>query len=216
MPPITVEDALSACLQALERHGLLLQQDQRLPSLVGIIVGGPLRGSWWGHPDGSLVYRTMQALEDHPDLLETKLLAGKVTYVHRRLWPALVAAGLSRSGWQLDDLSETARWLLACLDHNGEVQLNELPLPAGLSRKALPDAAREFERRLLARGYSVHTPGGAHAKCLEAWPRWLARDAPGLPLPSVAEAQAALEGATVGLAAGAVGLLPWHQRRGTR
>ena len=35
-------------LDSLSEHGLLLQQDKRLPSVIGVIVGGPLAGSWWG------------------------------------------------------------------------------------------------------------------------------------------------------------------------
>ena len=31
-----------------------------------------------------------EAVAAHPDVLVCKLIGGKVTYVHRRLWPALV------------------------------------------------------------------------------------------------------------------------------
>ena len=37
-------------LERLEEHGLLLLQDKTLPSLVGLIAGEPVSGSWWGHP----------------------------------------------------------------------------------------------------------------------------------------------------------------------
>jgi hypothetical protein len=216
MAPTTVAEALAACLAAVAEHGLLLMQDQRLPSVVGIIAGGPLRGSWWGHPDGASIYHTMLALEDHPDLLETKLVDGKVTYVHRRLWPALVATGLSAAPWQTTGLSAEASWLMDCLARNRDIQLNELPVPAGLTRKRLPEAARELERRLLARGYSVHTPRGAHAKCLETWSRWTERAAPDLKLPGSAAARAELEAAAVGLGPQAPGLVPWRTKSGYR
>jgi len=210
MVSTTVPEALEACLDALQRHGLLLQQDQRLPSLVGIIAGGPLRGSWWGHPTGASIYHTIQALEDHPDVLETKLVAGKVTYVHRRLWPAAVSVGSSRAGWQLEALSPAAVWLLDYVTQDGELQLNDLPLPAGLNPKDLPAGARQIERRLLARGLSVHTPSGAHAKCLESWDHWQQRTSLAGRRPPLGEAQRHLEQAAETLAPGAAGLLPWR------
>ncbi|MBV8087842.1 MAG: hypothetical protein JO247_23785, partial [Chloroflexi bacterium] len=104
MVPATVAEALAVCLAAVTEQGLLLMQDQRLPSVAGIVTGGPLRGSWWGHPSGTWIYHTILALEDHPDLLDTKLIDGKVTYVHRRLWPALLSVGLSREPWQTKGL----------------------------------------------------------------------------------------------------------------
>ncbi|MGH2364869.1 MAG: hypothetical protein ACRDHX_09495 [Chloroflexota bacterium] len=140
-------------------------------------------------------------------MLETKLLAGKVTYVHHRLWPDIFGVGLPREGWQLDALSPESSWLLECLARDSELQLNDLPLPAGLSRKRLPDAGRQIERRVLARGYSIHTPGGAHAKCLETWQRWGERT--GVQPAPVSEAKRQLEQAAEAFAAGAAAQLPW-------
>jgi hypothetical protein len=75
----------------VKRHGVVLQAARGpVPSLAEAIAGGPIRGSWWGHPKGHEIFRAAEAVSDHPDVLVCKLVEGKVTYVHRRLWPALV------------------------------------------------------------------------------------------------------------------------------
>ena len=78
-------------LAFVKRHGVVLQAARGpVPSLAEAIAGGPIRGSWWGHPKGHEIFRAAEAVCDHPDVLVCKLVEGKVTYVHRRLWPALV------------------------------------------------------------------------------------------------------------------------------
>jgi hypothetical protein len=75
----------------VERHGIVLQAARGpAPSLAEAIAGGPIRGSWWGHPKGREIFRAAQAVCDSPDVLVCRLIDGKVTYVHRRVWPALV------------------------------------------------------------------------------------------------------------------------------
>jgi len=75
----------------VERHGVVLQAARgSVPSLAEAVAGGPIRGSWWGHPKGKEIFRAAEAVSDNPDVLVCKLLDGKITYVHRRLWPALV------------------------------------------------------------------------------------------------------------------------------
>ena len=62
-----------------------------------LVAGEPVRGSWWGHPKGHDIFAACQHLLQHPDATTAKLVSGKVTYVHRELWPSLlaVATGLS-------------------------------------------------------------------------------------------------------------------------
>jgi hypothetical protein len=59
-------------------------------SLVEAVAGGPIRGSWWAHPQGRQIFAVTRAIRDCPDVLVCRLVGGKITYVHRRLWPALV------------------------------------------------------------------------------------------------------------------------------
>ena len=77
-------------LAFVEQHGVVLQAAHGpLPSLAEAIAGERIRGSWWGHPKGHEIFRATEAVCDSPDVLVCKLVQGKVTYVHRRLWPAL-------------------------------------------------------------------------------------------------------------------------------
>lgn len=61
-----------------------------VPSLAQVVTGGPLRGSWWAHPKRNYIFRLSRSIRSSPDVLVCRLVDGKITYVHRRLWPALV------------------------------------------------------------------------------------------------------------------------------
>ena len=75
----------------VKRYGVVLQAARGpVPSLAEAIAGGPIRGSWWGHAKGRMIFQAAQAVCKSPEVLVCKLIDGKVTYVHRRLWPALV------------------------------------------------------------------------------------------------------------------------------
>jgi len=78
-------------LAFVERHGIVLQAARGpLPNLAEAIAGSAIRGSWWGHPKGKEIFRAVKAIGASPDVLVCKLVDGKITYVHRRLWPALI------------------------------------------------------------------------------------------------------------------------------
>lgn len=141
---------------ALERWGLLLLQDAHLPSLSTIVAGEPVVRSWWGHPRGDDIFLIANELEEHPDVGVAKLVSGKVTYVHRRLLPALVAVGSARDPWQLGKLTTEARALLATV-------IAEKRVPAS------GPAAKELEQRLLVASEQVHTPKGKHVLELMTW-----------------------------------------------
>ena len=75
----------------VKHHGIVLQAARGpVPSLAETIAGGPIRGSWWGHAKGKIIFKASQAITKNPDVLVCKLVDGKVTYIHRRVWPALV------------------------------------------------------------------------------------------------------------------------------
>ena len=80
-------------LAFVERHGaVLLSARGAAPSLAEWIAGEPIRGSWWAHARGHEIYALADAISESPDVLVCRLVAGKLTYLHRRLWPALVRA----------------------------------------------------------------------------------------------------------------------------
>ena len=162
MAPPVIERYVARALRELERDGLMLETDPKLPSLVALVAGGPIQGSWWGHPLGHTIFAAGEALFGHPDVLLAKLVSGKATWVHRRLWPALLAVALSGEAWQVDGLPEDARALLTRVRKEGEVAASGEP-------------ARELEIRLLVRGAQVHTESGRHSRVLELWEGWAKR-----------------------------------------
>src|SRR6185436_11028343 len=93
----------------LDEHGLVLCHDAKLPSATACIAGAPVPGSWWGHAQGKLIYETLEELGEA--VVWAKLVMGKDTLVHRRLWPALVAAAASGQDWQTRGLAVDARRL---------------------------------------------------------------------------------------------------------
>ena len=77
-------------LAFVRTHGIVLASARGpVPRLAEAIVGAPIKGSWWAHPDSHRIYAIFEQLADSPDLLICRLVEGKVTFVHRRLWPAL-------------------------------------------------------------------------------------------------------------------------------
>jgi hypothetical protein len=185
---------------ALRNHGFLLLSHESLPSVVGLVARAPVRGSWWSHPDGRAIFRASTSLEEHPDTVVTKLIDGRVTFVHRRYWPALLGVAASKERWQLDGLSAGARQLLRKVESAGAIA-------------ASGDAVRELERRVLVHVDEVHTESGAHAKVVERWPAWAARVGfRSKPLPPGA-AKAALEQSVhrMAQATDARATLPWQR-----
>ena len=81
--------------QALEfvaQHGVVLEAARGpVPNLAEAVADGPIQGSWWGHPQSHAIHRITKAVRGSPEVLVCRLIAGKVTFVHRRLWPAIVA-----------------------------------------------------------------------------------------------------------------------------
>jgi len=78
-------------LAVVRTHGVVLESGMGpVPSLATAVAGARIRGSWWGHARGREIFKLTRAIRDCPDVLVCRLVGGKITYVHRRLWPALV------------------------------------------------------------------------------------------------------------------------------
>src|SRR3954471_16655853 len=77
-------------LRFVAQHGVVLASAKGpVPSLAEAIAGEPIRGSWWGHEKGAEIFRALGTVSDSPDVLCFRLVDGKITFVHRRLWAAL-------------------------------------------------------------------------------------------------------------------------------
>ena len=81
----------------VEKHGVVLASAKGpVPSVAEAIAGEPIVGSWWSHPKAQAIFDALSAIDDDIDVRCFKLVDNKVTFVHRRLWPALVR--LAREG----------------------------------------------------------------------------------------------------------------------
>jgi hypothetical protein len=127
---MTTDDLLAVLLE----HGALLESAKGpVPNVAELVVGEPITGSWWGHPDSHAVFDEINALADHPDVLRTRLVNGKVTLVHRRLWASLV---------RLSDQFPADRLVVLHEEHtaSGRHRVTEQPfgeaVPADVGREA--------------------------------------------------------------------------------
>jgi hypothetical protein len=88
---------LSKWAAVIAKHGIVLASAKGpVPSLAEMIAGEPIVGSWWSHPKGNEIFDILSAIDEDVDVRCFKLVDGKVTFVHRRVWPALVR--LARDG----------------------------------------------------------------------------------------------------------------------
>jgi len=98
-PPASQEDGSPAGAGAVsarealafvrERGVVLVSAKGKGLNLVEAIAGEPIRGSWWGHPAGKQIFAVLNAVTESQEVLVCRLVDGKITVVHRRLWPAL-------------------------------------------------------------------------------------------------------------------------------
>ena len=147
-------DAVAA-FDFVRTHGVVLVSAKGpVPTLVDAIAGEPIKGSWWGHPQGKHIFAVQQQVCEHEDVLVCRLVDDKLTLVHRRLWPALVAAapGIAPSRLCRVTQEHTA---------SGRHVNRETPFPDWLP----PDAAREAgplgrDAALAALGPSIFTKPG--------------------------------------------------------
>ncbi len=78
-------------IQFVETHGIVLESAHgALPCLVEEIAGERIKGSWWSHPSAHAIHRLTGDVRNSNLVHVCRLVRGKVTFVHRRLWPALV------------------------------------------------------------------------------------------------------------------------------
>jgi hypothetical protein len=71
-------------------HGIVLASAKgAVPNLVDAIAGERVRGSWWGHERGREIFRILERVRRSREVLVCRLVDRRLTFVHRRLWPAL-------------------------------------------------------------------------------------------------------------------------------
>ncbi|MBI2993191.1 MAG: hypothetical protein HYY48_03330 [Gammaproteobacteria bacterium] len=78
-------------LSFIRKHGVVLVSARGpVPNLAEAIAGERIHGSWWGHAKSQQIFNVLEEVRDSDEVLVCRLVGGKVTLVHRRLWPALI------------------------------------------------------------------------------------------------------------------------------
>lgn len=192
---------LDDLVRRLQEFDLLLSSDSKFPSVSDLVIGPGVNGPWWSHPNAHEMYRLVCELSSHPDVLTAKLISGKVTLIHRSMWPAVFAIGTAREPWQMSALTKEARTLLTKVGEEKRL-------------RTFGDAVRALEVKLLVHSESVHTERGSHAKEVETWESWAKRVKLGKVTLTPEEAKAQIEQVVSRLNRQfrANGTLPWSRR----
>ena len=140
----------------MQQHGVVLASARGdAPRLIEAVVGQPISGNWCAHPRGRFVYSILAEVSDSEDVLVCRLLRGKVTLVHRRLWPALV---------RIADRFEPAQFARVREEHlpSGRHMTREVPFPLWVPPGVHAQAA------LLTEEQAIACVGRAVASCSAA------------------------------------------------
>ncbi|HJT97286.1 MAG TPA: hypothetical protein VJ696_03145 [Rhodanobacteraceae bacterium] len=132
-------------LAFVERHGIVLESARHaaIPSLAEAIAGAPIRGSWWTHPQGKTIFRLTRSVRADDDVLVCRLVGDRITFAHRRIWPALVRlAGLIAPS-RLARVSETH-------GESGAHRTGEIRFPRWVPAETKRDAKALGEREARA------------------------------------------------------------------
>ena len=141
-----IKRALSA-LEALEfvkRQGVVLASAKGdAPRLTEVIIGEPIKGNWWTHARGREIYGVLKAVSESEDVLVCRLIDGKVTLVHRRLWPSLVRLAKCFAPERLAQVEDVHT-------PSGRHVRREVPFPAWVPPDVAEQAKTAGEREALA------------------------------------------------------------------
>ena len=116
-----------------ERGVVLASARGPVDNLAQFIAGEPIEGSWWGHPAGKAIYAILNVIEESPAIVSTRLINGKVTLIHERVWPSVV---------RVSDFLGVRRLAAIHSEHtaSGAHRSFEVDYPAWVSSEALAAA----------------------------------------------------------------------------
>ena len=124
----------------IKKHGVVLESAHGLvPNLAETVAQRHIRGSWWADEKGREIFRLTRAARDSSDILVCRLINGKITYVHRRLWSALVRLASRFDPKRLAKIHEVHT-------PRGEHELHITPFP-----RWVPPGIRSLARRMSER-----------------------------------------------------------------
>ena len=136
----TAEEALAF----IREHGVVLVSAKgTVPRLTEAVIGEPIKGSWWAHAQSHHIFAILQAVTGSEQVLVCRLINGKVTLVHRRLWPLLVRLA---SRFAPDQLARVREEHTA----SGRHVTHEVPFPQWVPPEVLEQAQSTSENEALA------------------------------------------------------------------
>lgn len=140
----------------VERHGVMLEASRRagVPSLVDAIANEPVKGNWWSHPQGRTIFEATRAVRDCTEVLVCRLVDGRISFVHARLWPALARLAHCFAPERLARLREIHA-------QGGSHRVEEIPWPQWLPREIAAQAQRLAEAEARAALAMLDEIGGA-------------------------------------------------------
>ncbi|OLS19918.1 MAG: hypothetical protein HeimC2_39440 [Candidatus Heimdallarchaeota archaeon LC_2] len=170
----TVEEALAFIR---DQKIVTLSMTKTFPSLINEIVDEPIEGSWWGHPKGNEIWIISEGVKDSVDILTTKMLYGKVTFIYKSLWPSLYKI-VTDSNWRerrITKLNTLGRKILNELQIKQKIRFDQLNLEgeAGKNqKKVLMKVRHKLEASLLIHSEQLHTTKGYHITQIKLWEEW--------------------------------------------
>ena len=130
---MTPEEAL----EFVALRGVVLESAKGpVPNLADTVAGERIQGSYWAHPMGDEIFVLTRTIRSSKEILVCRVVEGKVTYVHQRLWPALFRLQASFGKEDLGAIQERHTSL-------GKHQLSVTPFPDWV-----PVSARKKAERL--------------------------------------------------------------------
>ena len=135
-----------AALAFVRRHGVVLVSAKGpAPRLTEAIAGEAIKGSWWAHEKSHQIYAVLQKLSESPDILVCRFIDGRVTLVHRRLWPAIVKLA---TRFHPDQLAQVRQEHTASGKHENHLTAFPKWVPAVVLEEAKHLAMQEAEALL--------------------------------------------------------------------
>jgi len=124
-------------IEYIDLHGIVLESAKGpVPNLADTVAGESIQGSYWGHPMGNEIFMLTRTIRSSDEILVCRLVAGKVTYVHQRLWPAIFRLKARFDKEHLGAIQEVHT-------SSGKHQVNAIPFP-----DRVPAIAKEKADRL--------------------------------------------------------------------
>jgi len=151
---LTPEQALAF----VRRHGIVSESVRRgaIPSLVDAIAGEAVRGNWWSHARSRDIFSLTRGVRDAPEVLVCRLVDGKISFVHERLWPALARLAQQFPPDRLARVRETHT-------SSGKHALGQTPFPDWLPKSVIAAARKLSEKDARAALHAVLAAAPAKA-----------------------------------------------------